>query len=145
MSERRLYFAYGSNLDPEQMRERCPGSSPIGPALLADHRLAFTHFSKRWQGGTADLIARPDRVVWGVTYDLGDDDLERLDRFEGGYERIRLRVRSGDRPLETISYSVRHKQEHAPPADYLAKMLVWGERWGLPESYLAELRGVATL
>ncbi len=29
-----LYFAYGSNLDPAQMRRRCPHSAPLGQAVL---------------------------------------------------------------------------------------------------------------
>ena len=29
-----LYFAYGSNLDPEQMQFRCPGAKAVGLAGL---------------------------------------------------------------------------------------------------------------
>ena len=43
-----LYFAYGSNLDPEQMASRCPSARVAFLARLADHRLDFTYFSTRW-------------------------------------------------------------------------------------------------
>jgi len=33
-----LYFAYGSNLDPVQMGERCPGAHVVGLAALREHR-----------------------------------------------------------------------------------------------------------
>ena len=46
MSPAPLYFAYGSNLDAEQMKARCPTARPLRTARLADHRLGFTHYSK---------------------------------------------------------------------------------------------------
>src|SRR5436309_7522291 len=46
-----LYFAYGSNLDPEQMSARCPSHRVIGLAELKEHRLVFPLFSPRWGGG----------------------------------------------------------------------------------------------
>lgn len=135
------YFAYGSNLDADQMRERCPSSRPLERARLDDHRLDFTHWSRRWQGGAADVVREPGAIVWGVVYRLYVDDLERLDRFEGGYARIQVCVEgaSGNRH-EAVSYSVRERASHAPCEPYLARMLDWGERWGLPESYLEGLR-----
>ncbi|MBW2279513.1 MAG: gamma-glutamylcyclotransferase [Deltaproteobacteria bacterium] len=135
------YFAYGSNLDADQMRERCPSSQALARARLDDHRLDFTHWSRRWRGGAADVIREPGATVWGVVYRLCTDDLERLDRFEGGYARIQVRVEdaSGARH-EALSYSVREKSSHAPCPAYLARMVDWGERWGLPESYLEDLR-----
>src|SRR5438876_8293776 len=35
-----LYFAYGSDLDPEEMKVCCPGHAVVGLAVLHDHRLA---------------------------------------------------------------------------------------------------------
>ncbi len=138
------YFAYGSNLDADQMRERCPSSRGVERARLDDHRLGFTRFSQRWDGGVADLIPAPGATVWGVLYHLHVDDLERLDRFEGGYERIRVCVRTPGETHEAVSYSVREKQEHAPRDAYIGKMLHWGEHWEFPESYLDSLRRVPT-
>ncbi len=138
---RASYFAYGSNLDAEQMRKRCPSSQPVERARLDDHRLDFTHWSRRWQGGTADVVREPGATVWGVLYRLHVHDLEFLDRFESGYARIHVCVEgaSGNRQ-EAHSYSVREKASHAPCEAYLARMLDWGERWTFPESYLEDLR-----
>ena len=36
-----LYFAYGSNLDLDQIRDRLPDIRVVGLALLRDHRLTF--------------------------------------------------------------------------------------------------------
>jgi hypothetical protein len=40
-----LYFAYGSNMNWQQMQDRCPSARFFGVALLPDHKLAFTRES----------------------------------------------------------------------------------------------------
>ncbi len=133
-----LYFAYGSNLDADQMRERCPGSRMRFRARLPDHRLDFTHYSTRWSGGAADVISAQDSQVWGVVYEGVDFAL--LDRFEKGYDRVVLRVLDDDdREHEVTSYSVREKSCFAPSDAYAAKILHWARRWEFPEPYLSQL------
>jgi gamma-glutamylcyclotransferase len=135
-----LYFAYGSNLDAEQMRARCPTARGLERARLDGHRLAFTHYSKRWQGGAADVVPAPGAAVWGVLYEMGPEDFARLDPFESGYRRVSLEVDGASRGrVRVTSYSVVEKGEFAPHPVYLDKMLRWGARWRLPGDYLAGL------
>ena len=51
-----LYFAYGSNLSTEQMRERCPESQPWRTVLLMGYRLAFGSVSSYRKGGVATIL-----------------------------------------------------------------------------------------
>ena len=37
----RLYFAYGSNINLEQMAVRCPAAQVVGPAVLDGYELLF--------------------------------------------------------------------------------------------------------
>ncbi|HTO51797.1 MAG TPA: gamma-glutamylcyclotransferase family protein [Myxococcota bacterium] len=135
-----LYFAYGSNLDEVQMRSRCPTARGLERARLPRHRLAFTHYAQRWQGGAADVVADAAASVWGVVYEMGPDDLALLDRFEGGYARVSLAVLlDGREPLQVTSYAVREKGRFPPHPAYLEKMLRWGARWRLPGEYLSEM------
>ena len=136
-----LYFAYGSNLDAEQMRTRCPTARGVARARLPGHHLAFSHYSTRWQGGAADVVRDPSAAVWGVVYAMGPDDFARLDHFETGYERVRLEL-EGERGafVRVTSYAVLDKGRFPPHPEYLEKMLRWGARWRLPGDYLAELR-----
>ncbi len=78
-----LYFAYGSNMDWAQMRERCPSARFVGVARLPDHRLAFTRESVHWGSGVADALRESGRKLWGVVYEITDSDVGRLDRSEG--------------------------------------------------------------
>jgi hypothetical protein len=139
---RELYFAYGSNLDEQQMRERCPGSRALFRARLGGHRLDFTHLSAtRWQGGTADIVPDADAMVFGLVYAMGDGDFAKLDRWEGGYDRVGLRVEDDAGVIhEVTSYSVRDKGLFAPHESYLGKILREAERLGFPGDYVAALR-----
>ncbi|MCE2391531.1 MAG: gamma-glutamylcyclotransferase [Proteobacteria bacterium] len=138
-----LYFAFGSNLDIDQMARRCPGSRPLFPARLDRHRIAFTHYSRRWRGGAADALPAADRQVWGAVYALDETHFERLDAYETGYERIELDVVStSGTSYAATSYRVLRKSELRPSRVYLDKMLRWGEHWGLPAAYLRELREI---
>lgn len=140
-----LYFAYGSNLDADQLRERCPSSNSRCAARLRNHRLDFTYYSTRWTGGAADVLPHSGDDVWGVVYELAERDLVRLDRYESGYERVTLSVEGPDgEHYAVITYMVREKRNFPPSDMYLDKILDWAERWNLPPDYLARLRQTRT-
>ena len=124
------------------MRERCPGSRAVFRARLHAHRLAFTHFStSRWKGGTADVVPDASATVWGLVYAMGEGDFALLDRWEGGYERVVLRVEDdAGKAHEVTSYSVRDKGRFSPHEIYLGKILREAERLGFPREYVEALR-----
>ena len=78
-----VYFAYGSNLEPDQMRARCPGSRVLCRAILPDHVLVFRGFSRDWEGAVATVEPAPGEVVHGVVFEVTPADVESLDRYEG--------------------------------------------------------------
>ncbi len=91
-----LYFACGSNLDREQMRRRCPGAVCLVRATMAGYRLAFTGYSRLWQGAVATILPERGAHVEGVLYRLAPGELRVLDRYEGhprSYRRYRRIVR----------------------------------------------------
>ncbi len=77
------YFAYGSNMNQQQMQERCPESLLIGKARLSHYKLDFTIYSEKRKCGCADIVLTKDGEVWGLLYIVSDSDLEALDTFEG--------------------------------------------------------------
>lgn len=40
MTEGTLYFAYGSNINLDQMAYRCPAAEVVGPVVLENYRRA---------------------------------------------------------------------------------------------------------
>ena len=120
-----LYFAYGSNLDPAQMRQRCPGTQAHGPALLPEHRVVFAGVSRTGSGGgCATVLPPPGHQGPGFLYRLTGDDLADLDRHEGNYRRDRLTVHSpGGEALSAWVYIRKKSEPRRPPSPaYLALM-----------------------
>lgn len=77
------YFAYGSNMDKDQIEIRCPMAKQIGIGIIANYRIDFTRKSTTRNCGVADIIESPGDVVWGIIYSITEEDLKSLDGYEG--------------------------------------------------------------
>lgn len=151
-----LYFAYGSNMDPIQMRRRCPSARFVAIACLADHRLAFSRRSTRRRSGVADVVPAAGGAVWGIVYRLlSVRDIQVLDAAEGfrpdrrraqGYVReTRLVDLGADAAMSTmvnIYIAQRQKSPPLPTTAYIAHLTRGAEHWGLPQEYAAMLEGI---
>ena len=116
------YFAYSSNLSQKQMRERCPDSKPMFTAILPNYKLIFVGWSRQWRGGVASIKPfRGDRVR-GAIYEVSEQCLQRLDRYESGYHRFKVTVLGEDsEPIEAITYiKAGQLEETVPSKEYLA-------------------------
>jgi gamma-glutamylcyclotransferase (GGCT)/AIG2-like uncharacterized protein YtfP len=116
------YFAYGSNLNKKQMTERCPDSKPVFTATLPNYKLVFAGWSRQWRGGVASIKSfRGDRVR-GAIYEVSEQCLRQLDRFESGYNRFKVTVLGEDsEQIEAITYIKAGQLEETPPSkEYLA-------------------------
>lgn len=130
------YFAYGSNLSKKQMRERCPDCKPRFTATLHHYKLIFTGISSRWRGGVASIQRFQGEKVRGAIYELSEQDLRRLDRYEGypeTYSRIKVTVNNEDNePVEAVTY-IRSRiiDNKQPSKEYLAVIQQGYRDWGL--------------
>lgn len=77
---KRLYVAYGSNLNMTQMMNRCPNAHPIGTSTIKDYELLF----KGSKTGSYLTIEKQvgSEVPVGV-WEVSPDDEYALDRYEG--------------------------------------------------------------
>src|SRR5579875_3506179 len=78
-----LYAAYGSNMDPEQMLERCPHSPAAGTGWLNGWRLTFGGEELGWDGALAMVVPEPGSQVFVALYDVAPHDRPVLDNWEG--------------------------------------------------------------
>ena len=76
----RLYLAYGSNLNVEQMVYRCPDATPVGIAELKGYHLLFKG-SKT--GSYLTIERREDESVPVVVWLVSEANENALDRYEG--------------------------------------------------------------
>ena len=75
--EKPLYFAYGSNINLDQMRYRCPDATVYGQAVLDNYDLRFRG------SGVATVEPKEGACVYGLLWELTDKCEASLDRYEG--------------------------------------------------------------
>jgi len=145
-----LYFAYGSNLDVQQMPRRCAETVRlVAPGRLRGYGLAFKAYSSSWGGGVADVVVAPQQEVWGLVYDVSLAGLERLDVYEGYphlYTRFQGTIETSRSVLTAVwIYTVVHKQGFIPPSQaYLGILQRAARCFDFPEAYGVFLDGIAT-
>jgi gamma-glutamylcyclotransferase len=86
---RLLNFAYGSNMLLARLRQRVPDANPIGVARLRGHQLRWHKVAKDDSGKCDVVTAEGESVVYGVLYEIPQEQKKHLDRAEGlgfGYE-----------------------------------------------------------
>ena len=113
-----LYFAYGSNLDADQMKRRCPSSRFVDIGRLENHALTFSGYSARWRGAVATIVKHRGAATPGVLYSLEPEDLDALDSFEGhpfAYRRCRKMVRDSDDRRVLAHVYVLGRPDPVPP------------------------------
>ena len=70
-----FYFAYGANLNLENMKHRCPNAKPIVKFSMPNYRLVFK--------GVADIEYSANETVEGMLWEITDKCEQALDIFEG--------------------------------------------------------------
>jgi hypothetical protein len=100
----RLYIAYGSNLNLEQMARRCPTAKVVGKTELRNWQLLF-------RGCHGSAVATVERrrssnvpvLVWGIQ----PDDERALDIYEGWprlYRKATVRIRLEGKWVSAMIY-----------------------------------------
>ena len=75
------YFAYGSNMNLDQMAYRCPAASVVEPVQLEGYRLTFCGRGKG--SGVATILPEEGSYVDGVLWRISERDEQHLDHYEG--------------------------------------------------------------
>lgn len=143
------YFAYGSNLDPRTFLGR-RRMRPHGTrrALLEGWRLVFDLRVGDGERAVANLAPDPEARVQGVAYGIGRIQAAWLDRTEGvpggAYRRVGVLLRGDDgAALEAFTYVSERRTRGRKPSERYMNLLLRGARHhGLPEDYVAWLRGI---
>ena len=139
-----LYAAYGSNMDPEQMLERCPHSPAAGTGWLDGWRLTFGGEELGWDGALAMVVPDPDSQVFVALYDVSPQDHTKLDYWEGAeeglYNKIKLRVSTLEGEMLAWVYLLDAYEGGLPSARYLGLIAEAAQAAGAPDEYVEELR-----
>ena len=139
-----LYAAYGSNLDPAQMLQRCPHSPLQGTGWVVGWRLTFGGEDYGWEGALSTIVEDPGTQVFVALYDVTRHDLAALDGWEGAdsglYSKIRVRVQTLEGSVLAYAYVLNGYEGGLPSARYLGMLADAAEQAGAPADYVQELR-----
>ena len=75
----KIYAAYGSNMNIEQMKRRCPKAKVIGTGELRGYVLTFRGIGS----GVANVECSPEAIVPIVLWTITKECEVALDRYEG--------------------------------------------------------------
>jgi len=112
-AQRRLYLAYGSNMNLRQMSHRCPTAKVVGKALMRNWRLLFCGAAtiERFKGSNVPVL------VW----ELQPKDEAALDAYEGWprmYRKESVRVTLKGKQVRAMVYIMNDTRQHPPSTGY---------------------------
>lgn len=130
--EEKHYFAYGSNMNLNQMAFRCPDAEVVEPVRLEGYCLAF-----RMSGGgngVATILPKEGSSLEGVLWRISKRDEQRLDRYEGfpylyGKEAVTVITLDGVR-REIMAYTMNSPFKDVPalPSSSYLEVILCGCR-----------------
>ena len=101
------YFAYGSNMNLDQMAYRCPAAFVVENVKLDGYRLTFCGMGKG--SGVATILPEEGSRVEGVLWKLTPECEKRLDFYEGYPHLYGACSCSGKGWCETGSHGIYHE------------------------------------
>jgi len=139
-----LYAAYGSNMDPAQMLERCPHSPQRGTGWLEGWRLTFGGADIGWDGALTTVVEDASTRVFVVLYDMFETDEKALDSWDGVtlgyYRKVKIRVETLDGDVLAWLYVLNFYEGGLPSARHIGILADAAEKAGAPADYVAGLR-----
>jgi gamma-glutamylcyclotransferase (GGCT)/AIG2-like uncharacterized protein YtfP len=139
-----MYAAYGSNMDPAQMAQRCPHSPQRGSGWLQDWRLTFGAEDLGWEGALATVVEAGGQHVFVVLYEMNEADEAALDMWDGVtlgyYRKFKVRIATLDGDVLAWLYVLNGYEGGLPSARYLGILADAAESAGAPSDYVADLR-----
>jgi hypothetical protein len=129
----RLYFAYGSNMDPRQMRLRCPNAERIQTATLPGYRFLIN------RRGVATIERHAKSSVMGVVWKLTRECERSLDLHEGvlwGFyrkETVAVLGHADRRAIPALVYIDPIRERGLARSGYIEKVLLGARRANIPE------------
>ena len=153
-----LYFAYGSNMDKDWLRQRGPSATFRYKAKLTRRKLEFTHHSVTNKCGAADATESPSDDVWGAVFEINDSELPALYKAEG-YDPLHTQnayapdtvtvLRDADEnqavQMKTFFVCDKLSGHQRPSKDYLGHLIKGAKDAGLPDDYQATIATFPTL
>ena len=134
---RKLYIAYGSNLNKEQMARRCPTARYVGTGMVEGYELKF---KGRPDGAYATIDPKKGGRVPVAIWEIQPYDEFRLHQYEGypnHYFTKNIPVKIGNHEVTGMVYIMNLRAQTNLPSKHYYKTVEKGyEDCGLDTAYL---------
>lgn len=123
---KRLYVAYGSNLNIRQMQHRCPTAKLYGTGIVSDYELQF-----KGQPNCAFATIAPKKgsEVPVAVWEIQPQDERSLDRYEGypsHYFKQNIPVQLDGEEVDAMVYIMNLKMKFGLPSPYYYQTVLEG-------------------
>ena len=133
------YFAYGSNMNLDQMAGRGPGATLLGLARWPGWRLLIN------SRGYVTACEEAGAEILGCLWEVTDAHWVALDRYEGvssgfyGHVDCLLESIPAEGSVSAVAYLATDSSPGAPSALYLDAVTHGADQIGLPDEYVASI------
>lgn len=122
----KLYLAYGSNLNLEQMAVRCPTAMVVGKTRLKNWQLLFRG---PHTGGVATIEPQKGGNVPVLVWEITPTDEAALDQYEGFpflYHKEKLKIRLNGKQVNAMIYLMNDGRPLGTPNCYYYSTILEG-------------------
>jgi gamma-glutamylcyclotransferase (GGCT)/AIG2-like uncharacterized protein YtfP len=141
------YFAYCTLLEEAEMLRFVPTARSGATGRISGQRVVFERHGPGVETGGCNLSEAKGQTVYGVLYDLTDDEFAKLDAISGVdrglYERFAVQVTTNNGVVAAETYIIPNPGgPFQPTAAYVRPILAGARALGLPQNYVATLNAL---
>ncbi len=132
-------FVYGTLMDPEKAKKIFRRMPKAKIAFLPGYELVM---NKEGMGKGNPNVREGGKGVWGVLYEVTNDDLKRLDLISPKYSRRVVEVLVDGKRVKAWVYVAKRefvRDDLRPDRSCVERMIKGARYHGLPEDYINEL------
>ena len=144
------YFAYGSNMDKAQMKERKIEFTQMFSGIMRNWQLVFNKQAHNKVGaGYANITPKESSLVEGIIYKINEESIGKLDKhevFPTHYQRLEMLIESKGKLVKCTIYianPTKIREGLKPEKCYLDLLLKGGKF--LSKEYKSFLKKTPTL
>ena len=138
-----LYFAYGSNMSIDRLKDRVPSAVVKTTGFITGHILKFNKVSHGSGKGNIEDTGNPNDIVYGVVYELDKTEKPTLDQAEGlggGYDEKTVTVSTNEGQIQAITYYATKTNDSLKPYDWYMNHVITGAKENnLPKEHIKDL------
>lgn len=156
----KYYFAYGSNMDKEDLNSWCKEKRKpkieflsVSPVKLNGYKLSFNYFSSLRKSGAANIMKSDEDCIYGLLVGLEEESIKIIREKEGYpnyYDEINVEVEKFDgtivRGVKTYK-ALKEKERStyiAPKKYYLSLIIKNAKKYSFQNEYIEFLKSFET-